>query len=204
MNPVVLRSVLKTFYTAEGDRATKEGLLMFLAPADEMEGTPSRGKASATPLYPEVDFYMYLLVLIHHRRRGGRGGAAVRHRDRRRGLRAEPAHAGPHLAQVHLLPDASSRDGGPAGRLPPGMSDMPTGLPIHQHQQYFPSISYHKNNTNDISLHFLTTKTTPTIFPFNILPQKQHQQYFPSISYHNANDISAQRYFPIYFPLNSD
>jgi 26S proteasome regulatory subunit N3 len=65
VNPVVLRSVLKTFYTAEGDRTTKEGLLRFLAPADEMEGTPSRGKASATPLYPEVDFYMNLLVLIH-------------------------------------------------------------------------------------------------------------------------------------------
>ena len=27
--------------------------------------TPSRGKASSTPLYPEVDFYISLLVLIH-------------------------------------------------------------------------------------------------------------------------------------------
>ena len=38
-----------------------------MAPAVELDGslTPSRGKASATPLYPEVDFYMSLLVLIH-------------------------------------------------------------------------------------------------------------------------------------------
>jgi len=66
-NPIVLRSVLKTFYTAEADKDTKESLLKFVAPADELDGslTPSRGKASATPLYPEVDFYMNLLVLIH-------------------------------------------------------------------------------------------------------------------------------------------
>jgi len=67
VNPTVLRTVLKTFYTAEGDRDTKEVLLKFVAPAAELDGslTPSRGKASATPLYPEVDFYMSLLVLIH-------------------------------------------------------------------------------------------------------------------------------------------
>merc|ERR1712037_835051 len=67
MNPVVLRSVMKTFYTADGDRDTKDSLLKFVAEADELDGslTPSRGKASATPLYPEVDFYMNLLVLIH-------------------------------------------------------------------------------------------------------------------------------------------
>jgi len=67
MNPIVLRSVMKTFYTADGDRDTKDSLLKFVAQADEIDGslTPSRGKASATPLYPEVDFYMNLLVLIH-------------------------------------------------------------------------------------------------------------------------------------------
>ena len=48
-----------------------------------------------------------------------------------------------------------------------GMSDMSNGLPIQQHQLIF--------------LQYFTTKTTPTIFPFNILPQKQHQRYFPSI-----------------------
>ena len=32
INPVVLRSVLKTFYTAEGDRETKEVLLSYVAP----------------------------------------------------------------------------------------------------------------------------------------------------------------------------
>merc|ERR1712002_195648 len=54
-------------YTADGDKDTKEALLKFVAPAVELDGslTPSRGKASATPLYPEVDFYMSLLVLIH-------------------------------------------------------------------------------------------------------------------------------------------
>jgi len=67
LNPTVLRTVLKTFYTAEGDKDTKERLLKFVAPAVELDGslTPSRGKASATPLYPEVDYYMSLLVLIH-------------------------------------------------------------------------------------------------------------------------------------------
>ena len=32
INPVVLRSVLKTFYTAEGDRQTKDVLLTYVAP----------------------------------------------------------------------------------------------------------------------------------------------------------------------------
>ena len=31
MNPVVLRSVMKTFYTADGDRDTKDSLLKFVA-----------------------------------------------------------------------------------------------------------------------------------------------------------------------------
>ena len=77
MNPVVLRSVMKTFYTADGDRDTKDSLLKFvdqvrlkhllkseifyivLCQADELDGslTPSRGKASSTPLYPEVEQY---------------------------------------------------------------------------------------------------------------------------------------------------
>ena len=77
MNPVVLRSVMKTFYTADGDRDTKDSLLKFVAEvrffdtihqqpayielsqADELDGslTPSRGKASATPLYPEVKYF---------------------------------------------------------------------------------------------------------------------------------------------------
>ena len=77
MNPIVLRSVMKTFYTADGDRDTKDSLLKFVAEvrffdtihqqpayielsqADELDGslTPSRGKASATPLYPEVKYF---------------------------------------------------------------------------------------------------------------------------------------------------
>ena len=31
MNPIVLRSVMKTFYTADGDRDTKDSLLKFVA-----------------------------------------------------------------------------------------------------------------------------------------------------------------------------
>jgi len=67
LNPTVLRTVLKTFYTAEADKTTKDGLLNFVAEAAELDGslTPSRGKASATPIYPEVDYYIRLLVLIH-------------------------------------------------------------------------------------------------------------------------------------------
>merc|ERR1719500_2751757 len=49
INPVVLRSILKTFYTAEGDKDTKDSLLKFVAPAEELDGSliPSRGKVSA-------------------------------------------------------------------------------------------------------------------------------------------------------------
>jgi len=67
LNPVVLRTILKTFFTAEADKETKEKLLKFLPSATELDAslTPSRGKASATPLYPEVDFYVSLLVLIN-------------------------------------------------------------------------------------------------------------------------------------------
>lgn len=67
INPVVLRTILKTFFTAEADKETKEILLRWLPAATELDAslTPSRGKASATPLYPEVDFYVSLLVLIN-------------------------------------------------------------------------------------------------------------------------------------------
>merc|ERR1711971_135167 len=63
----VLRTVLKTFYTADADKETKEFLLSWLPSAAELDSnlTPSRGKASATPLFPEVDFYISLLVLIN-------------------------------------------------------------------------------------------------------------------------------------------
>ena len=46
---------------------TKEFLLSWLPSAAELDSnlTPSRGKASATPLFPEVDFYISLLVLIN-------------------------------------------------------------------------------------------------------------------------------------------
>ena len=66
LNPVVLRTILKTLYTAEADKDTKECLLTFVPPGTELDSslTPSRGKAAATPLYPEVDFYISLLVLI--------------------------------------------------------------------------------------------------------------------------------------------
>ena len=67
LNPVVLRTILKTFFTAEADRDTKEFLLEFVPSAAELDAslTPSRGKASGTPLFPEVDFYISLLVLIN-------------------------------------------------------------------------------------------------------------------------------------------
>jgi len=67
VNPTVLRTVFKTFYTADCDQETKQFLLQFVPPAVELDGslTPNRGKASATPLYPEVDYYLSLLVLIH-------------------------------------------------------------------------------------------------------------------------------------------
>jgi len=67
LNPVVLRTVLKTFYTADADKETKEFLLSWVPSATELDSnlTPSRGKASATPLFPEVDFYISLLVLIN-------------------------------------------------------------------------------------------------------------------------------------------
>lgn len=67
LNPVVLRTILKTFFTAEADRETKEFLLEFVPSAAELDAslTPSRGKASGTPLFPEVDFYISLLVLIN-------------------------------------------------------------------------------------------------------------------------------------------
>jgi len=66
LTPVVLRTILKTFFTAEADKETKEFLLKFVPEGPELDSslTPSRGKASATPLYPEVDFYISLLVLI--------------------------------------------------------------------------------------------------------------------------------------------
>jgi len=67
VNPVVLRTILKTFFTAEADKETKESLLSYVPAATELDAslTPSRGKASSTPLYPEVDFYISLLVLIN-------------------------------------------------------------------------------------------------------------------------------------------
>merc|ERR1711983_344150 len=51
LNPVVLRTVLKTFFTAEADKETKEFLLTFVPAATELDAslTPSRGKASSTP-----------------------------------------------------------------------------------------------------------------------------------------------------------
>ena len=66
LTPVVLRTILKTFFTADADKETKEFLLKFVPEGPELDSslTPSRGKASATPLYPEVDFYISLLVLI--------------------------------------------------------------------------------------------------------------------------------------------
>ena len=46
---------------------TKEFLLSWVPSAAELDAslTPSRGKASATPLFPEVDFYISLLVLVN-------------------------------------------------------------------------------------------------------------------------------------------
>ena len=37
INPVVLRTILKTFFTAEADKETKENLLTFLPAAIELD-----------------------------------------------------------------------------------------------------------------------------------------------------------------------
>ena len=37
INPVVLRTILKTFFTAEADKETKENLLTFLPAATELD-----------------------------------------------------------------------------------------------------------------------------------------------------------------------
>ena len=53
--------------TSDHVQETKEFLLSWVPSATELDSnlTPSRGKASATPLFPEVDFYISLLVLIN-------------------------------------------------------------------------------------------------------------------------------------------
>ena len=62
---------------------TKEFLLSWVPSATrELDAslTPSRGKASSTPLYPEVDFYISLLTLIHLID-GNKGGCSCRCRS---------------------------------------------------------------------------------------------------------------------------
>jgi hypothetical protein len=56
-----------------------------------------------------------------------------------------------------------------------GMSDMPTGLPIHQYQYFHPSKSCINTNTNDISLPKFSDISTPMIFPFRNVAIYQHQ-----------------------------
>jgi len=66
LNPLVLRTLIKGFFTYSEEE--KENLMKYVEPAGgEIEGVPVslRGKNSATPLIPEVDSYLSLLVLIH-------------------------------------------------------------------------------------------------------------------------------------------
>jgi len=65
INPIVLRTLVKGFYTYSEEE--KENLFKYVESAAELEGVPAsmRGKNSSTPLIPEVDSYLSLLVLIH-------------------------------------------------------------------------------------------------------------------------------------------
>jgi 26S proteasome regulatory subunit N3 len=64
-NAIVLRTIVKGFFTC--NEQEKEKLLEYVENAAELEGVPQllRGKNASTPLIPEVDSYLSLLVLIH-------------------------------------------------------------------------------------------------------------------------------------------
>jgi len=106
LNPVVLRTVLKTFYTADADKETKEFLLSWVPSAAELDAslTPSRGKASATPLFPEVDFYISLLRPHQpHRQQQGRAGRQVCQPDLRQARHSEQTDFGSDFRKMLLL-----------------------------------------------------------------------------------------------------
>lgn len=66
LTPTVLRTLFRSLYTTDVDKETGQELVKFLEMAPELDqtATPSRAK-SASPLCPEVDVYLSLLVLIH-------------------------------------------------------------------------------------------------------------------------------------------
>lgn len=66
LTPTVLRTLFRSLYTNDVDKETGQELVKFLEVAPELDqtATPSRAK-SASPLCPEVDVYLSLLVLIH-------------------------------------------------------------------------------------------------------------------------------------------
>lgn len=65
LNPIVLRGVIGGFYTKL--TPDKEALLIWVEEPMDMEGTQAaiqRFKSSVTPLLPEIDAYLHLLVLV--------------------------------------------------------------------------------------------------------------------------------------------
>lgn len=66
LNPVVLRGIVMGFYTHSS--AEKDALLAFIEEPMETENSSSQrmrsGKSSSSPLIPEVDAYLHLLVLV--------------------------------------------------------------------------------------------------------------------------------------------
>jgi len=66
LTPTVLRTLFRSLYTTDIDKESGKELVKFVEPAEELDqtATPSRAK-SASPLCPEVDVYLSLLVLIY-------------------------------------------------------------------------------------------------------------------------------------------
>lgn len=66
LNPIVLRGIVTGFYTHSS--AEKDALLAFIEEPMETENSGSQrmrsGKSSNSPLIPEVDAYLHLLVLV--------------------------------------------------------------------------------------------------------------------------------------------
>jgi len=73
LTPTVLRTLFRSLYSTDTDKEAGKELVKFVEEADELDqtATPSRAK-SASPLCPEVDVYLSLLVLIYllDRKRG--------------------------------------------------------------------------------------------------------------------------------------
>ncbi|KAK9510212.1 hypothetical protein O3M35_005045 [Rhynocoris fuscipes] len=65
LTPVVLRGIIAGFYTHSA--AERDALMVFIEEPMEIEGSNQRmrsTKSSSTPLIPEVDAYLHLLVLV--------------------------------------------------------------------------------------------------------------------------------------------